>query len=296
MLNRYSEDGARDPAFRKIAENLYGMLYNRLGRPPTAYELLHWLMERVHDFVDYTPDFEGREIFQPVQSTVWNGQGRTISPITGRRKGADDCEGLAAVVVSWAIALGIRAGNVWNDQPGAAQNHVLGEACSGGTYPVDWTGCIPIETTIPGAFPGESTAQAINRIGPVYRSRITGGTKAAGDVSRTTAPGTVRTGVGVSAGAYRRSESDVTRRQAVGNAGGPAGAEEVERIRANTQAQLRAIADEAQARYGSPPLPQERSAIQRLETEPPRTSKTPLVVGLLVIGGLTAWALRGKNK
>lgn len=313
MLNRYSKDGAQDPAFAKIATNLYSMLANRLGRRPNAYELLNWLMARVHDFVDYEPDFEGREIFQPVQSTLWNGQGRTISPITGRRKGADDCEGLAAVVVGWALALGIRAGNVWNDQPDAAQNHVTAEACDGGTFPVDWTGCIPLETTIPGAYPGETTTQVINRVGPTYRARIYGGTSAAGDPPAAppspgaqAAPfvGAVGTGLNTLSN-YWRNEQQSGRQQAtidLGNAQASAqanaavGSAEAQLVLATAHAQLNALAQEQQAHYGSPPLPTS-STHQAIVTGTPHTpSKAPLVIGVLLIGGAgLAWWKFEKN-
>jgi len=144
---------------------------------PDHRELFACLMGDVHELVDYLPDPPGEEVFQPVWSVIWNGMGRTMSPITGQRKGGDDCEGLATVFVTFARVLGYNASCVWWDQPGANLNHVAAQVCNGGPIGADIGSpvCIPIETTIPGAIPGETPYDALRRIGPNYQARIFGG-------------------------------------------------------------------------------------------------------------------------
>jgi hypothetical protein len=176
ILNGYCDYAVTLPFFRETAHRIYRELAAELGRQPTATELLTRLMESVHDLVDYLPDPDGEEIFQPVLSCITNGLGRNVSRLTGQKRGGDDCEGLATVFVTLARILGFKASNVWWEQPGASLNHVAAQVCDGGTFPTNFGSprCIPIETTIPGAAPGETPYEAIKRIGPAYKSRVFG--------------------------------------------------------------------------------------------------------------------------
>lgn len=173
-LNRESQRAAQDPSIQRLARALYTRLATRLGRAPTSTETLQELMDAIHLLVDYVPDPPGREIFQTVRSTLSNGLGRGISPLTGQLKGGDDCEGLAAAVVALGLVLGLNMGNHWYHQEGAALNHVAAEACDGGPWPTHFGRCIPIETTIPGARPGETPYDVLRRIGPAHKERIFG--------------------------------------------------------------------------------------------------------------------------
>ena len=176
ILNGYCDYAVTLPFFRETAQRIYNELAAELGRQPTATELLTRIMESVHDLVDYLPDPDGEEIFQPVLSCVFNGLGKHVSRLTGQKRGGDDCEGLATVFVTLARILGFKASNVWWEQPGAALNHVAAQVCDGGVFPTNFGSprCIPIETTIPGAVPGETPYEAIRRIGPAYKSRVFG--------------------------------------------------------------------------------------------------------------------------
>jgi hypothetical protein len=177
ILNGYCADAALMPPIIELAHVLKEKCARGLGREPRPLELFSCLMADVHDLVDYLPDPPGLEVFEPVWSVLWNGMGRTISPITGQRKGGDDCEGLATVFVTFARILGYNASCVWWDQPGASLNHVAAQVCDGGTARTDFGSpiCIPIETTIPGAIPGETPYDALRRIGSDYQSRVFGG-------------------------------------------------------------------------------------------------------------------------
>lgn len=176
ILNGYCAYAVTLPVFQELALRIYGELRGELGREPSATEMLARLMESTHDLVDYLPDPEGEEIFQPVLSCLTNGLGRHVSRLTGRLRGGDDCEGLATVFVTLARILGFKASNVWWEQPGAALNHVAAQVCDGGAWPTNFGSprCIPIETTIPGARPNETPYEAIARIGPAYRERVFG--------------------------------------------------------------------------------------------------------------------------
>lgn len=176
ILNGYCDFAVRLPFFQEIAYRILAEQKAELGRDPSASELLQRLMESVHDMVTYLPDPDGEEVFQPVLSVVTNGMGKGTSRITGLHRGGDDCEGLATVFVTLARILGFRASNVWWNQPGASLNHVAAQVCDGGEFPTEFGSprCIPIETTIPGALPGETPYDAIRRIGPEYRNRIFG--------------------------------------------------------------------------------------------------------------------------
>ena len=175
MLDAYSHAAARDPNVQVLAATLYVGLGDTLGRVPNACEVLQCLMDAVHDLVSYLPDPAGREIFQPVQSILGNAMGSETSPLTGFMRGGDDCEGLASVFVAFALCLGFRARNVWVDQEGATLNHVRAEVCNNGQFPTNFARmCIVIESTVPGAFPGETTDAALARVGDHFHSRVYG--------------------------------------------------------------------------------------------------------------------------
>ena len=176
ILNGYCDYAVTLPFFQETARRIYDEFTDELGREPSATEMLQRLMESTHDLVDYLPDPEGEEIFQPVLSCVFNLMGRHTSRLTGMRRGGDDCEGLATVFVTLARLLGFRASNVWWEQEGAKLNHVAAQVCDGGAWPTNFGSprCIPIETTIPGALPNETPYEAIARIGPAYRERVYG--------------------------------------------------------------------------------------------------------------------------
>lgn len=173
--------GAQNPEVRAIAERLYGQLAQNLGRAPTAVELLQWLTDRVHDLVDYIPDPPTQEIFDTVEFSLFSRTGKSVSPITGDLKGSGDCEELAKVLVAFGRILGLNVRPRWWDQPGASLNHVSAEACDGGSLPSDFAswpstraGCIPVETTVPGAIVGETPYQALARTGSMVGDRVFG--------------------------------------------------------------------------------------------------------------------------
>ena len=176
MLDAIAASAARDPRVKAVADGLYTKLADRLGRAPPRPELLQWLMDSVHLLADYAPDLPGEEVFQSVQYTLWGGCGAGISPLTGQQKGCADCEDQAALLVALCLALGIRARVKWLDQPGSPLNHVSAMALLDGGQ---W---ICTDATIPGARPGETPYQALDRVGPGFRSRIFGLENAAGGI------------------------------------------------------------------------------------------------------------------
>lgn len=174
MLDQIAAAASRDPRVKAVADGLYAMLAARLGRAPRRPELLQWLMDSVHLLADYAPDPPGEEMFQSVQWTIGGGCGAGLSPITGRQKGCADCEDQATLLVALCLALGIRARVKWIDQEGSPLNHVSAMAeLDGGTW-------VCTDATIPGARPGETPNQALDRVGPGFRSRIFGIENAAG--------------------------------------------------------------------------------------------------------------------
>jgi hypothetical protein len=175
LLMRISQQALSNPRVREIARQLRSTLTDRLGRSPTQGEMVQWLADAGHLLTEYKPDPPGEEVFQSVEYTLGGGASRQKSPITGRAKGVGDCEDLAGMFVALALALGIPARVQWWSQPGAPLNHVAAQAKIGN----EW---VNVETTIPGAHVGETPYQALDRIGPDYRSRIFGLREAAGGV------------------------------------------------------------------------------------------------------------------
>jgi transglutaminase-like putative cysteine protease len=174
MLSELADRGAKDPYVQTVARSLYGLLVARLGRAPTAVELVQWLMDQIHDLVDYVPDPDGEEIFQDVRYTLAGGSGYGTSSLSGSRRGGADCEDLATAVVSLGRVLGLRMYPKWWDQKGARLNHVAAQVCDGGTIRSEFGGCVSVETTIPGARVGETPYQALERVGNNFQNRVFG--------------------------------------------------------------------------------------------------------------------------
>lgn len=185
MLDRIAAAGARDPNVAVLAQSLADKLAARLGRAPTRSELIQWLMDSVHLLVDYAPDPAGREVFQSVPWTLAFACGTSTSPLTGRRKGCADCEDQAALLCALLMANGIAARVKWLDQPGSPLNHVSAVALIDGARPGDPRAWVCADATIPGARPGETPYQALERVGPGFRSRVFGIEQAAGGVFAT---------------------------------------------------------------------------------------------------------------
>ncbi len=181
LLDLISSVGADNPNVRRMALGLYQRLTEKLGRTPSAAEVVQWLMDQIHSLVEYVPDPDGLEIFQSIEWTLGGGASTMTSPLTGHPAGIADCEDFAAAVVSLGTALarmglvpGLVLRNRWWNQPGAAQNHVAAEACHAAFRTKFGERCVAVETTIPGARLSESPMQALARIGPHFARRILG--------------------------------------------------------------------------------------------------------------------------
>ena len=158
------------------------MLVNALGRTPTREELVQWLMDCVHLLMDYAPDPPGLEVFQTVQWSIGGQCGFSVSPITGATKGCGDCEDLATLLVCLCLCLGITARVKWIEQKGSPLNHVAAVVLFDDQRPDDPKAWRCTDATIPGARVGETPYEALDRVGPGFRSRIFGLSEAAGGV------------------------------------------------------------------------------------------------------------------
>lgn len=179
---RLARDGANDSRIQTIARGLYAMLAERLGRTPTREELVQWLMDAVHLLMDYAPDPPGLEVFQTVQWSIGGECGFSVSPITGNRKGCGDCEDLATLLVCLCLCLGITARVKWIEQKGSPLNHVAALVLFDDQRPDDPRAWRCTDATIPGARVGETPYEALDRVGPGFRSRVFGLSDAAGGV------------------------------------------------------------------------------------------------------------------
>lgn len=168
MLTEMARIDARRPFIVDIGRTLLAMLEAEVGGTPTTYQVVHMLMDRVHDFVDYKSDPPDVEEFSWPWYTLGNGQSPRPNPLTGQPKGTGDCEDLAGVVCAWGIGLGLPMHPRWYDQQGSRLNHVAVQVCPGGPFPIPLDLCIPVETTIPGALPGETPYEALARVGPAF--------------------------------------------------------------------------------------------------------------------------------
>lgn len=124
------------------------------------------LLDAVHDLAEYTPDpVDGLyDFFSRVPETLRPRRGAPRSTLTGRPRGAGDCDDLTVLAVSLVRAAGIRARPEWIDQPGAFLNHVspivyLPTTAHPSGEPA-WA-----ESTIEGARVGEHPYRVVERLG-----------------------------------------------------------------------------------------------------------------------------------
>lgn len=166
-LAEISRAGASNPLVVGLARNLYQHLRATLRREPTPAEMVQWLMDANHMLMDYLPDPPGEEVFQSVRWSLAGGGGSRLSPLTGEKTGAGDCEDMASTIAALGLALGIPMRCRWWQQEGAPLNHVSAEAFVDGRWQV-------AEATLPGARFGEGPYEALARVGSAHRDRVLG--------------------------------------------------------------------------------------------------------------------------
>lgn len=161
MLDLLSDAGARDPRVQSLARYVAACA---AGDNCSPQQTVQRLMDSIEPLISYEdgPDFE---MFQTVPFTLFCGEGKGISPITGHVKGAGRCSHRTAVFVAFCKVLGINAKAKWFQQDWANRNHVAAWVCDGGKARAHFGGCFSAEVTIPGAVFGEDPYQALDRLG-----------------------------------------------------------------------------------------------------------------------------------
>lgn len=159
-LAKHALEVARDPRIVSLAQRVGGPVLDDPRR------VLQRLLDGLHELVEYRDDAGANEVWQSVVYTLTNQRGTERSPVTGRLKGTGDCEEMATVLLTLALALGFTGRLHWQDNPpGAPRNHIYAEVLLEGRW-------LPLEATIPGAQVGESPSEAVRRLG--WKQRITG--------------------------------------------------------------------------------------------------------------------------
>jgi hypothetical protein len=166
VLNEMAEADAHTPGVRAVVSRALATL------PPFPSDraVLQRLLDAVFETVVYRPDpASDQDFYQPSLLTLRPVPGNPISPLTGKPKGAGDCEDssvlFAAFVHAAAALTGRRFGThvEWLSQPGKPQNHVPATAWGADGERL-WA-----ETTLPGARIGEHPYAALARLGNAER-------------------------------------------------------------------------------------------------------------------------------
>ncbi|MDP3275739.1 MAG: transglutaminase-like domain-containing protein [Deltaproteobacteria bacterium] len=136
LLDQLAAEGARDSSVIALAE--------LVPRGLSATQLAESLLALMHRNIPYRADPAGQEVFQSVRETLAEG---------------GDCEDLAALFVSIATVLGLRARLVWLHQQihGAMLNHVYPQVLLEGAW-------VDADPSVAGARLGESPASAVARL------------------------------------------------------------------------------------------------------------------------------------
>lgn len=125
-----------------------------------------WALGLVWDVAEYQPDPPGEwDTASPVGHSTWPHPGRPLSPVTGREKGAGDCEDLAILLVAVLQELDVVSRMDWLEQPDAEENHVSVEVRA----PRGWLWADP---SVEGAFVGEHPYAAARRMGFIHRAEL----------------------------------------------------------------------------------------------------------------------------
>lgn len=127
-----------------------------------------WALGLVWDLAVYEPDpwqADGSDTATPPERLIAPRAGRPVSPITGRPKGAGDCEDLAILLVSILQELDVVSRMDWLEQEEAAENHVSVEIRA----PRGWLWADP---SVEGAFVGEHPYAAARRMGFIHRAEL----------------------------------------------------------------------------------------------------------------------------
>ena len=159
LLNALADEGCEAVTIRKLSRHAVTQTALKLGRAPTDLELAQAMLNLVHDLVQYGEDSSEREQYTRAVVSLMPVEGMAVSPVTGKPKGRGDCDDMAILFSALARCAGLHADVIWVDQPGAPFNHVAAVACTG-----DAKRCYWVETTLPGAKVGETTAEAIQRL------------------------------------------------------------------------------------------------------------------------------------
>lgn len=177
VLNEMAEADSHTPQVRAIVARALGEL------PPNPSERAVWqrLLNAVFETVVYRPDpASDQDFYQPTHVTLRPVPGNPISPLTGKPKGAGDCEDSSVLFAAFVWAAGAMLGRPyrgrveWLPQPGKPQNHVPALACPSqrASHDVESSlavGCVWAETTLPGARIGEHPYAALARLGNAER-------------------------------------------------------------------------------------------------------------------------------
>jgi transglutaminase-like putative cysteine protease len=163
ILNALADEGAQTKTVRTMARWTLEQLTLRLRRAPSDLEFAQALLDTIHALVEYGDDPEPVEQYSRAVTSLMPVEGMPVSPITGKPKGRGDCDDLAVLFSALARAAGLNSDVIWVDQPGADYNHVAAVLCQGRGEQCYW-----VETTIPGAKVGETTAEVMRRL------RVTG--------------------------------------------------------------------------------------------------------------------------
>jgi hypothetical protein len=181
--------GARTPVVQGAVYVIGRRLTERLRRAPTVPEIAQALLDGVFALVEYAPDQHPElDFYAFSEDTLAPKAGNPVSPLTGKPKGAGDCEDTSLLFAAMALAVPLLGGPMmagaveWMPQDGLPQNHVTSivlapspvfwnQTTKGGPYA--WSPWAWAETTIPGARIGEHPYSALARLGNHNRS-ITG--------------------------------------------------------------------------------------------------------------------------
>lgn len=160
LIDAMAQQGSEDPAVQRWAVALVGLKGAARGARLGRTESLQALLDGLHGLVEYRDDPPGAvDYYSRAQWTLTPRSNTRKSPITGLNRGAGDCEDLVILFCAFARSLGLPARCVWLPQPNSPQNHVAAVSCD---LP---SGCVWVETTLPGARIGEHPYDAYRRIG-----------------------------------------------------------------------------------------------------------------------------------